>query len=555
MASELKDQIQQIVNQALQKLGKLKEFAAPDADPTTRQPTDRIYRDEPILQRASQLISDEHPARYRQLRRIAADPESRRHSSAWLFYKQGVFMAAFEDDFEYHGSFQRYYPTYQDMTILQQRGYFSWRTQVRRGNVRRTDLSFVFVYIYELLNLIGVEDARQGYDALRTFWTTYRRLDASIDPYMRRWMQDFVIYYGLDKELLGQVSPAGVTGAISVLLRPELRTDEELFDALCSLSTYRLEKSRLYKKEPDRLRLVTCRVFRALTVYYEKHRKHTLCEKLFGKPFAGPWQPFEPAVFYDRRKYTDYTYAVSELEQYRCRSGIWTCEKLYPAKDKSAVLGAMLKTVDSRLREKLGNCPPIQPGNTTKILQSIVDEQIDDLLAQESAAQKAAALAQAQAAAEAARKAEEAARVRLDLSKLQDIRVAAALTRDKLIVEEETEPPFAASPAAEKTTESPGGTLAPCTAADTAAPQPAAATDTGPTGPAAALNDDALALLRHLLYGSAFAPRPGVLPAVLADAINDVFFDEFGDTVIVFEGDTPALLEDYTEDLKGFVVP
>ena len=38
---------------------------------------------------------------------------------------------------------------------------------------------------------------------------------------------------------------------------------------------------------------------------------------------------------------------------------------------------------------------------------------------------------------------------------------------------------------------------------------------------------------------------------VAIDEINERLFDEFGDTVIIFNGDTPEIIQDYKEDLKG----
>ena len=35
------------------------------------------------------------------------------------------------------------------------------------------------------------------------------------------------------------------------------------------------------------------------------------------------------------------------------------------------------------------------------------------------------------------------------------------------------------------------------------------------------------------------------------DEINERLFDDFGDTVIIFDGDTPEIIEDYKEELKG----
>ena len=51
--------------------------------------------------------------------------------------------------------FMRYYPTYDDMTPEQLRWYLYWRDQYRHGNPISTDLSYLFVHIYEGLNVIG----------------------------------------------------------------------------------------------------------------------------------------------------------------------------------------------------------------------------------------------------------------------------------------------------------------------------------------------------------------------------------------------------------------
>jgi hypothetical protein len=38
--------------------------------------------------------------------------------------------------------------------------------------------------------------------------------------------------------------------------------------------------------------------------------------------------------------------------------------------------------------------------------------------------------------------------------------------------------------------------------------------------------------------------------AIEIDAINEALYDEIGDTVIEFDGDTPELVEDYIDDIK-----
>ena len=115
----------------------------------------KIYSDEPIIIDAAQ-IGTLTPPEYRAMRKIAMGLGPSLKSTEKVFYKQGKFMEDFEDDFNYQGDFVQYFPTYQSMNDHQLRGYFSWRTSVRRGIINKTSLSFVFLYIYELINQIGV---------------------------------------------------------------------------------------------------------------------------------------------------------------------------------------------------------------------------------------------------------------------------------------------------------------------------------------------------------------------------------------------------------------
>ena len=41
--------------------------------------------------------------------------------------------------------------------------------------------------------------------------------------------------------------------------------------------------------------------------------------------------------------------------------------------------------------------------------------------------------------------------------------------------------------------------------------------------------------------------------SVLVDHINETLFDDFGDTVILFDGDQPELIEDYVEELRALL--
>ena len=65
-------------------------------------------------------------------------------SRSELFLKQARLMASYEDDYVYNGTVNQYFPTYDSLSDAQLRGYFTWRTAVRRGQIERRGMSYAF---------------------------------------------------------------------------------------------------------------------------------------------------------------------------------------------------------------------------------------------------------------------------------------------------------------------------------------------------------------------------------------------------------------------------
>ncbi len=53
--------------------------------------------------------------------------------------------------------FMQYWPSYDSMSKQQKDWYFYWRSQVRKGIYLNTDLSYIFVHVYELLSGYGLK--------------------------------------------------------------------------------------------------------------------------------------------------------------------------------------------------------------------------------------------------------------------------------------------------------------------------------------------------------------------------------------------------------------
>ena len=120
-----------------------------------------------------------------------------RWETARVFYKQGVLMQNFADDYEEVAEYSSYFPNYQMMGYEQLRTYFTWRTKIRQGIVEKTSLSYAYLYLYELITNIGVTDPAEGLEQLMWFWQEYRELDASLDNHVPAWIKDYHIYYEL----------------------------------------------------------------------------------------------------------------------------------------------------------------------------------------------------------------------------------------------------------------------------------------------------------------------------------------------------------------------
>lgn len=471
----------------------------------------KIYRDEPIIKTAAQML---HflPAEYRKMRALARSEEAYRHSDRWLFYQQAKLMENFTDTVEEIVDFNRYFPTYQAMNDRQLRSYFSWRTKVRQGCIVAAPLSFVFVYVYELLHQIGVTTAEEGFTVLYCFWQKYRIINGQIDRYLKKWLWDYCIYYNVNPAVLEEWPAFAMDKALEVLLTFDQQASDTVLEALNRLSSYSLESSRLYKQQPAAVQQIVYRVLKRLIAYYGKNRKNSLWDNLFGRKVSCPYTMFESAVFYDRFRTNDREYTVNAIHRYTCCQGKWQCERYYGNRTKSKALGGILKAIDNAMRERC-DLPLLKDEKPPKYLQQIIADEI--------------------AAYEAQLQQEQARTVSLDLSKLQAIRQAADHTRDMLIVEEEQEiPPISVA-------QEPINTVPKTEAAQLAE-----------------LDEIECRFIQCLLQGQPYDEllRPtGRMVSLMVDAINEALWERFGDTVIEFDGNIPVILEDYREELKGLI--
>lgn len=474
-----------------------------------------VYKDTPIIRPASRMDSAVSQ-KISEMRKIgSASGETGFMADNRCFKRQAEFMADYEDDHEYSGVFISYYPTYRSMNDRQLRGYFTWRTKIRKGEITEAPLSFAFVYIYELLNGIGVSSPEDGYRKIEKFGEDYGAVDRYVVRYVKMWLRDYVIYHNMDKSLLDDTE---IVRAADVIADIQSQSDADIFSAAEVLSSYSVSRSKFFTEYHDDAQKVTCNVLKALDLYYLSHGKKTFPEKLFGLTAQFPIELFSSAVFYDEKKYDDYSYALGNSMIYHCRHGRWSIEKFSGLNGKSHELGAIMRSIDCEMRRIMGYGSQLKPEKTTKLLIRLIEKETSALLAEKEKAKRPV--------------------IEIDVSKLGGIRKAADITRDKLIVDDAE---YIKEEKEDIITEN---------VCEEEKPDNDEMHENSP------LDDNEYEFLRRLLYGddwAAFIREKKLMLSVIADRVNEKLFDIFGDTVIEFSGDDPAVIEDYADELKGMI--
>ena len=558
--------------------------------------SNEVYADEPILKTGRQM-QNFLPDQYRKMREISRwqeDPKGgagRWLSEAELFYRQGLLMADFEDDCPYNGTFKSYFPTYNAMSDRQLRGYFTWRTQVRRGTVEETSTSFAFLYLYELICGIGVDDPLDGFNKIKAFWDAYRAFEPGIDRFARVWLQDYAVFHRLDPKLLRDsktvmfdnalielrraardLAPAPTppdlaparrkTSEPTLPLPPDEAGEERLMTAINALSTYNLNNSRLDRSHHRDLRHVACAVYVRMARYYDTHRKTGIVASLFGEETAMPYTMFASAVFFAPERHEDCEYRLDPIHIYRCQNGFWECMRIHGSRQKSSKLGEMMRACDQRLRLALDPTHPLKEEKVPKYLAKIIDDEIVAWLSWDAAHQPV--------------------KIDIDLSQLGHIRSAAAQTREALLIDEEREDdvPMEAeatlveqpnTESAPSMTAGPGematrqdepdeptvsteefGVVAPLLVSVPAPVTPASAEAANKLAPAADAFLRAL-LERNTAQATLAVAQSGQSEDMLVDSINEALFDLVGDTVIEFGAAGPQIIEDYEADVRGYL--
>jgi len=436
-----------------------------------------------------------------------------------VFYKQGMFMKDFTDDYEGNVSLSQYFPSYQMMGYEQLRTYFTWRTEVRQGKISETSLSYAFLYIYELLSNIGVANPQDGLDQLMVFWKTFRVYHESIDKYVLRWLKDYHIYYDLPQSFRAFVEAHDLREHY-----PEIASSDDDFPLFCSISKYDIRKSTFFSDDNARL-IADC--FRFVV-----DRLRQICADQ-GIPFddsifqptkkLSVWVPFKSALFHQWVKQADRRVVMSEKEIYVCSENKWTFSTTITAESGRQLTGYVMKQMEVVLR-KLRKYKFKLSANLNTVTHPLVDTLRETGSSLETVVTNAVL--------EFYREATKTV-VSVDPGALSVIRREALVTQEKLVVPEP------------EVQNMPQVAYVPVATSETAE---------APEGLKDVLTEIELQALVVILHGEMdlkkFADEQGTMLEVLVDGINEKAVDYMGDNLL---DEDFHLYEDYKEQVKELI--
>lgn len=470
--------------------------------------------------------------------------------------------------------FMQYWPSYSSMSNAQQKYYFYWRSQLRQGVRLPADTSYLFVYIYEVINMIGFDNPREAFDHLVKFWGNYRKLVPKLDNYLPDWIADFIVVHNLPTDPLkwyGSIAKMGSLSDEDLLIEAWLRSDDG-YDVLSNdiifrLSDYNPTKSKFYKQQavPVDMDNAYKKGIEAVDRYVKEQT---------GKSLFGVYQTARTRVI-RRRPFASAVHAYSDNEIKIATVHFW-----YGNEALSESLKNIVKYTENVIREQNGYRYKLRDIDLEPQWELAIDSAFAVAIPKRDVEIDLSAVAQLQEDSKAIRERlivddssdtkEESspkndvnneqldpkfARVELDMSEVAKLKIDSEALRDKLIIEDEwLEPEDAPATEEQKQviTANPGYLIRPDDApedqlTDLAEVATIMGKSTGTKSKVIAhmMTNDWRCLTETIqtILDNEFAN-------VVIDEINESAMDEIGDSLIFEEDNNWIILEEYRDEIQ-----
>lgn len=310
------------------------------------------YTNEPVNQTEQFSIEKKKISRLRQMKALSASNVTDTNK---LFYLQGTFMDDYVDNYDINVPCNKNNPVYNNLTIYQLRSYFSWRTLIRNKLYKQTEQSYVFLYIYELLNKIGVKNEIDGLNKIIDLWQNYRVFDNSFDKYLSNWVKDYYIInrINIDFNLIEEEFPIKNNDNLEDISEILIGNYENKLEFLDSISNYHILKSKIMEhKYSFLINLVIPEIFKNFDKYFSENNVYFV-NITFGEFKKKYWNVYENAIYFNNKLESDFVFKFKNLETYYKKGNNYYKETFELSQYSKCIVGYILKNIEITLRECL----------------------------------------------------------------------------------------------------------------------------------------------------------------------------------------------------------
>ncbi len=199
--------------------------------------------------------------------------------SNFNFYERFCHMA--EALFERSGEacppvpFFSYMPQYDQMNRSQLDWYLYWRDCVRKGEYLDTDYSYIFLYLFEIINLSNRILPEQGQKMMCDIWRQYRKAYPLLNRYLADWICDYSLIHQLPPpaRYLSDLVPLMAENSSFKEFYACTASSEAVQEAAIYLTfctNYHYQKSKLYLSGNEQATAMDTHVAGALTAVIRK---------------------------------------------------------------------------------------------------------------------------------------------------------------------------------------------------------------------------------------------------------------------------------------------
>lgn len=171
--------------------------------------------------------------------------------------------------------FFSYMPQYTQLTREQLRYYLWWRTNFRRGIFLPASFSYLLLYLYEQINLSDKVPPGEGQENILRLWLNYRGEHPRLDAMVREWLCDYSLLHRLPPPALPRTLWNELISGCRLkefYVSGWRGTEDEVLAILLFCNNYDYKKSKFYRADTAKLydRVLSGAVAVALSFLREK---------------------------------------------------------------------------------------------------------------------------------------------------------------------------------------------------------------------------------------------------------------------------------------------